>query len=174
MNDLKRFYDVADQMDTFDRLSFSSDEWVGRVIRFFTKQNVNHTGAVMKIGGWIAIVEADPEVMTIDLGRKLREYKGSVYWHPLKKEFHPYREALGEKMRAYTGIKYDWAALFTQIFKRVRPNRKNMFCSEMLFLAGKFLKSTPLPIPKKFKEMAPQPGNDMDELGWWAEGVKII
>jgi hypothetical protein len=61
-----------------------------------------------------------------------------------------------------------------QAFGRVKPDAKNMFCSEMVFLAGAFLEPDPLPVPDKFREIAPQPGEEMDELGWWDEGIKII
>jgi len=162
-------------MRTFDLLLFSGKGIISNAIKLFTNQNISHAGAVLKFYNpvWLSIAEADPEVMAIDLERKIKEYNGSIYWHPLKHEFHKYRSALGKKMCNYTGIKYDYFDVLKQIFFKAAPNAKKMFCFEMIFLTGAFLEPKPLPVPERFKKVVPV-GSEIINLKWWVEkGTKI-
>lgn len=172
-------------MGTFDRLSFNGKGGISGAIKLFSGENRSHEAAIgrdFRDKNRIGIYEADPEVMLIGIERKLREYDGEVYWHRLKKEYQKYRHEIEQKMWEYTGSGYDWLGVFLQPFKRVIADPKNQWCSEMLLLAGVYFRApapSPLPIPKrfvtdKFELIGPRPGSEMDALGWWDEGIKII
>lgn len=124
-------------LETGDILEWRSNKLIGRAIRFFTKQNVNHTGGVIifPFPGCpeqrVWTVEATEKgFMPIPLSIALRGYTGSVYVSKLKKEYDGSRPDLACAVSKFIGKAYDYTALLRQAFGVVKSDNKKFFCSE--------------------------------------------
>jgi len=176
MNDLTKYNENRDYMRTFDRLEWRSKTAIGWLIREKTGAFVNHTGVIIKFKEFNRVFTSEALGGGIDLNRlsdRLIDHKGECFWYPLKPEYEKYRISLGQKMLDWEAVKYDYFSLFKQILFRVTFDASKLFCSEAPFLAGAY-HNPPLPFPDEFKEYAPRPGYDMDKIGWWQEGVRIL
>ena len=181
---LTEFEKYAPFMGDFDHLEWRSEGLVGKAIRLKTKDFFNHTEAVIINHGEIMAGGADPDVKTRLLENVLKEFKGEAFWYPLKPEYNKYRHELARKFIRYTGTGYDYGNLFRQLWRRVQPNAKEIFCSEALFLTVLFaIEPRPFLIPDKFTQkikgkfnfIVPRPGSEMGELGLWVDsGYKIL
>lgn len=168
MKDLSIYNAVKDQMKTGDLLQWHSDTLLGWMIRCKTRSNINHSGLVLRLQEYEGLErrrfthEALENGVVLNLvSRRLEDFDGEVYWYPLKDEWNDKRQAVGERALAFTGIKYDYPSLFTQLFSKVSANPHKLFCSEMCFLSY------------GFTGKAPNPG-EMLELGIFKEGVRIL
>jgi hypothetical protein len=164
---------------TFDRLSWCSNTPFGAGIRLVTKQPVNHEGVAIyfeRYGRFNRDVLMTAEAMGngFDLNRlsiRIKEQRGYCIWYPLRNEFADYRDALGAACLSYQGTKYDWESIWPQAFRKVNADSAKMFCSEAIYLIGKEIG---LPTDSWSCGKAPQPGKDMDKIGWWEPGGYIL
>lgn len=168
MKDLSVYNEVKDQMKTGDLLQWHSDSLIGWAIRSKTRSNINHSGLVLRLQEYEGLErrrfthEALENGIVLNLvSRRLEDFDGEVYWYPLKDEWNEKRQLIGERALAFTGIKYDYSSLFTQLFSKVSANPRKLFCSEMCFLAY------------GFEGKAPNPG-EMLGLGIFKEGTRIL
>jgi hypothetical protein len=167
------------KMRTGDRLEWRSDTVIGRLIRLVTRQRVNHTGMVIRFGSLeilkdidlVCTAEALEDGFHIQrLSRRLDGHRGQVWWHRLKARHLASSPLMGSWALSFAGIEYDFKSLFKQAVARVTASPELLFCSEAIFLVGK---KAGLPVSPDI-QVAPQPGEDMDRLGWWEKGERIL
>jgi len=168
MNDLTTYNSVKDNMQTGDLLQWSSNSLIGKLIRWKTKSDVNHSGVVLCIRDYETkehrrwTLEALEHGLELNyLSRRLEKHNGRCFWHPLKKEFQYMSETIGSNMMAMAGIPYDYGSIFRQIFGRVSADARDLFCSEAVFLGC------------GLTGIAPNPG-EMLKLGYWEETPVVI
>jgi len=129
-------------MGNGDLLEFASDSLIGKIIRFFTKKDVNHTAILWCVDQFKNvrnrkfIMEALNYGIELNLiSQRLTKYKGVVYWYPLKDEYHKYRDEVASICLLAEGrtneIRYDYLALIRNMFGKVSVDvEKYSFCSE--------------------------------------------
>ena len=66
------------------------------------------------------------------LSYRIDEYDGQAWWHQLKPELEPFREAIGRYAISQLGKKYDYTSLFANMFGRVSADTRKYFCSELV------------------------------------------
>lgn len=138
------------KIGTGDALQWKSFTPLGWLIRLFAKPdeskldipeyNVNHTSLAITFSEYDQDRRYTTEALEhgIDLNmlsRRLQEYRGKVYWLPLKLKYNHCRRDIGKIALSHMGIGYDYKALVKQIYSRVRPDKKSLYCSEHYFIA---------------------------------------
>lgn len=125
---------------TGDVFLWASPGILGRLIRLRTRSTVNHasTALVSRYSGRVLTVDAEargilPTVLSTQLARYRR---GTVLWLPLKDTYTALRHQIGAALEDQYGRGYDYLSLVTQLWRRVRPGGKYLFCSESTFMAG--------------------------------------
>ena len=175
------------KIGTGDALQWKSNTPLGWAIRLFSKPkkenrnspeyNVNHTSLAIVFHEYDQNRRYTTEALEhgIDLNllsRRLREYKGEVYWLPLMLKYNYCRPAIGKIALSHMGIDYDYKSLLRQTHSRVRPDRKKLFCSEHYFIAvraGFDMNGVEL---LDNMEKAPRPC-DIPDLGIFGRPVRI-
>jgi hypothetical protein len=164
-----------------DILEWGSDKIIGRMIRMFTKKDVNHTGGVIRMkefenepGDRIMTTEATEKGFCINyLSRALEGYKGRVYVLPLKSPgLDNYRRSIVRCELDMVGIPYDFGGLFSNMFGRVSMNARQFFCSEGKAFSLDSSGVITLPLNKKGRKIAPRPG-DFFKFGVTLPRVRI-
>lgn len=168
MKDLSTYNAFKDQMKTGDLLQWHSNSLIGALIQWRTKSDVNHSGLVLRLSEYEGTERRrwtsealENGVYPILLSRRLESFDGSVWWYPLKDEWNPKRQAIGECAVALFGVKYDYRSIFKQIFGKVSADARELFCSEYCFLCYGMDGTAPTPA-------------EMTGLGIFKEGVKIL
>ena len=152
------YLSVRPMMQTGDLLLWRSGSLLGRLIRWFSKSDVNHAGIVIRF------TEYDTErVYTLEalehgfvlraLSERLLNHNGKAYWVPLVPDCDPLRHAMGRFGLQFVGTQYDYKDLFVQAVKRAHLNPDALFCSEAV--AAIWHKAG---IPRQSK-YAPRPGD---------------
>lgn len=173
------YYKVRPKMGSGDLMEFASHGFIGNAIRFFTKKDVNHTAIVWHVDEFKRVRDRKFIMEALDFGIelnlmscRLKEYKGDVYWYPLKEEYHPLRDEVASVCLLAEGrtdeIRYDYLSLFRNMWTKVSVDvKKNSFCSEFAqwALQGAKILSPPL-------EKALRPG-EFDNLGIYHPRIKI-
>jgi len=175
------------EISTGDALQWRSSTLLGWAIRLFAKPkkenrgragyDVNHTSLAITFSEYDQYRRYTTEALEhgIDLNllsRRLREYKGEVYWLPLMLRYNYCRPAIGKIALSHMGIDYDYKSLLRQTHSRVRPDRKQLFCSEHYFIAvraGFNINGVEL---LDSMEKAPRPC-DIPDLGIFEEPIRI-
>jgi len=161
-------------MQTGDLLSWRSDTLLGAGIRLFTRGHVNHSSIVADINEYgksrkfcLEALEGGIELHCIS--RRLKNFKGKVYWHKLRNEYKDYRTEIGTAAFSRIGIDYDYGSLFRQLVGRVSLNAKKLFCSEFVYL--NFVDAK---VPGAFKDaIAPNPQELFSSHLFWGQPVLI-
>jgi hypothetical protein len=112
------------------------------VIRFFSKQKVNHTGIAFVLenyggheGNHVFTLEAEPSGIRNNLlSAQLEKFDGEVYWSPLKPEFDHLRHKGIDWALQQVGVDYDFKSLFKQALIKVSAEARKLFCSEFTFI----------------------------------------
>lgn len=139
-NSLKKYYDWRPYIWTGDLLEWDSYTILGNIIQWFTGQDVNHTGIVVRYTNFdterVYTLEAlakgvYPNLIT----RRLESFQGRVYWLQLKSRYDAYRPAIAREAMQYVGINYDYGGLFKQAFSRVSMEASAFWCSELCYYA---------------------------------------
>ncbi len=160
---------------TGDLIQFKSYSMLGWLIRRFSGycNHSSHSVRFNEYNGEIQrrfILEALEHGIQLSLlSRRFEGYKGKVWWHSLKPEFHKYRRKLGAVALSRVGIPYDYGSLFKNMLGHVSANAKELFCSEYVYLNCRDVGMKP---PVKWEKKAPRPA-DMLLLGWWGDGIVI-
>jgi len=154
-------------------LEWRSETALGKSIRLFTGYDVNHVSQVVTFKDFyknkplrIYTLEALSHGIELNLlSRRLEEFKGKVYWLPLKDEYINYDSEISRLGLERIGIPYDFKSIKKILFKilffgshSIRSSLDKLFCSEYLFFNGK---DAGLPIIDKFKKTIPVPGEMM-------------
>lgn len=168
MNDISKYLELKDQMKTGDLLQWRSNSVIGALIRWKTDSTVNHSSLVLRLTEYEGLERrrfttealSNGTVLSL-LSRRLEQFDGEVWWHPLIDSWNEKRQAIGEAALSLIGIPYDYQSIADQVFSKVSADAQSLFCSEYCFLAY------------GFKGQAPAPG-DMIRLGIFKEGVKIL
>jgi len=158
---------------TGDLLEWASDTALGHVIRWFTGYDVNHTSMIIRFRNFdqarVYNLEAlKPGVYPNLLSRRLKNFRGRVYWLQLKPEFDVYRAAIAREGLKYVGLKYDYRSLLKQAVSRVSAQADAFFCSELCYLANQ-----DAGLPMTDQTYAPQPG-EFARLGVYKSKLQIF
>lgn len=139
-NELNPYYSIRKYIKTGDLLSWHSYGFIGKCVRFFTKGTVNHSSLCIDSieygnGRKFCIEAMETGVELNVLSRRLDNFKGKVYWHPLNTNIHSYRKEIGTAAFKNLGVGYDFRSIFKQMFGRVSISAKKLFCSEEVYLS---------------------------------------
>lgn len=141
MKNLEKYMECRPGMKSGDLVEFRSASTIGRMIRYFTKKDVNHSAFLFRIDEFVGlkdrvfIIEALGKGLEINaLSLRLKEYEGAAYWYPLKSDYEGFRD----RMSSYAFLQeakvvekqYDYVSLFSNIFGPVSIDAKKFFCSE--------------------------------------------
>ena len=176
--DLGQYLVYRPLMVNGDLLEFSTHSMVGKIIRYVTEKDVNHTAILWCVDQFKNvkdrkfIMEALGTGIELNLiSARLKDYKGSAYWYSLKDEYNEYRDEVASICLLAEGrtdeLRYDYLSLVKQLWTKVSVDvEKHSFCSEfaqwVLQEAG---------ILKK-QERALKPG-EFDNLGIYKPRIKI-
>jgi hypothetical protein len=170
MNDLTVYHAVKDQMKTGDLLQWRSNGIIGDLICWKTGYETSHSSLVLRLAEYEGLerrrftTEAlgGGPVLNL-LSNRLERLDGTCWWYPLKDEWDPKRQVIGENALRYIGrgVHYDYKSIFAQIFESVSADAASLFCSEYCFISWGF--TGPVPYP-----------GALIELGITKEGVQLI
>lgn len=178
IKDLGQYYVYRHLMDNGDLLEFATHSFVGRMIRKITKKDVNHTALLWCVDQFKNIkdrkfiMEALANGLELNLiSARLKNYKGTIYWHSLKSEYNEYRDEVASICLLAEGriveMKYDYISLIRNSYKKVSVDvEKYSFCSEFaqwVLEESKILKK---------QDAALRPG-EFDNLGIYKPRIKI-
>lgn len=142
MKSLVAYKQIRNQIKTGDMIEWRSRSALGSVIRFFSKQKVNHTGIAFVLenyggyeGNHVFTLEAEPGGIRNNLlSAQLEKFDGEVYWSPLKPEFDHLRHKGIDWALECVGTPYDFKSLFKQALIKVSAEARKLFCSEFTFI----------------------------------------
>ncbi len=138
-----KYADIRDLIRSGDRLEFAGKSVIGRVIRWFTKEAVNHTALALSIdeysnyvGNRKFVLEADsPGIVLNTLSHDLQTASGAVYWTPLLPHCDGARQRIADWALQQVGKPYDYRSLIKNALGTVNADMKKLFCSEYYFIA---------------------------------------
>jgi hypothetical protein len=140
--DMVSFYKAyRDAMKTGDLIETAASTILGRMIRWVTKKDVNHSAFLAHltdVSDRVYLVEALSKGIELNrLSRSIDGYKGTVWWYPLKPEWEPARKVMLKFAldACAQGIGYDYTALIKNMFSKVSRDAKSYFCSEFYDMA---------------------------------------
>ena len=170
---LKMYMAVRQSMKTGDCILWKSRSMIGWLIRKFSRANVNHASLVIKLEQYEGLsdrrflLEALGSGIVLKfLSRRLTNFKGQVWWLPLRDIYNENRDAIGEWALKQVGVKYDYHSVFKNIVGRVSAEGSKYFCSEFCFMGwitGKI----------RLKGKAPRPG-DISKLHIFKKAIRIL
>ena len=142
MNDLSRYRECRELMDTGDLLRYNTEGLVPVLIRKWSP-GANHAGMVLHLPEYegkehrrwtLEATGGGPRMAC--LSELLEEVRGEVWWHPLKPEFNDARNAIGCFALSKVGVvKYDFESLAKNVFGLVSVDLRRLFCSEYVFVS---------------------------------------
>jgi hypothetical protein len=168
-------------MNTGDALEWRSNTLLGKLIRLFSREKVNHTSLIVRSSLFDKVlpqrrflVEALGNGLVFKLAsQRLNVFHGQVFWLQLKEE-HSTQEKQ-EKILTFAAMQlalnrgYDYRSLFKNISGPVALNPSRWFCSE--FYHACLIYAGILPASKE-KPVALRPGQ-FGELGIYKKEVLI-
>jgi hypothetical protein len=160
------------QMQTGDALQWSTSSALGWLIRKFSKADVNHTSLVVDVNEYnrkYQLEAIEQGIALTSISRRLKDFKGRVWWLPLKDELSDYRDTINQIAFHQVGIRYDYGSLFAQVFGRVSTDASKFFCSEFAYFCW-YGSAIPMHNPTG---MAPRPGV-VPGIVIFKDAVKII
>lgn len=160
---LTKYHALRPAMGTGDVLEFASDTLLGKLIRWKTGHDVNHTSMIIRFQQYdtdrVFLLEALEHGIVLNLlSKRLREFSGKVFWLPLAEQFDAKRRWIGQSALKYVGVKYDYDSILKQLVGRVSVEAHRLFCSEFVYLS---LRDAAMPV---YCKDAPQPG-EFEGLG---------
>jgi len=165
-------------MDNGDLIEFSTFSMIGKMIRLFTKKDVNHTALLWCVDEFKNIRDRKFIMEALNAGielnllsTRLKNYKGTAYWYSLKDEFSEYRDEVACICLLAEGrtdeLRYDYLSLLRQMYRKVSVDvEKHSFCSE--FAQWVLQESGIL----KKQDIALKPG-EFSNLGIYKPRIKI-
>ena len=134
--DLTKYYIIRRKLDTGDLIEWRSKTLLGWLLRLRTGSNVNHSSLVVKFAlegceQRRYVIEANARGIELRLlSRRLKAFKGGVYWSPLLRGFWGYRDEILGWSLDKLGTKYDYGSLVKQLISHVSVDSSRYFCSE--------------------------------------------
>lgn len=131
------------EMQTMDLLQWKSPSLVGKIIRWKTHGDVNHSGVVIRLPDidrerlWTLEATGKGLMMNF-LSSKLNNFSGQVWWHPVKPGLQKEARMAVNWMMQRIGTPYDYGGLFKNILGKVSADAAALFCSEAIFLGWQF------------------------------------
>ena len=160
------------EMGTGDVLEFCSHSMLGRLIRWKTGKDVNHTALIIE-----ADFLGDKRLMLLEalgagiapnfLSNRITDFDGEIYWLKLQKEWGSRKIDIMREALKYVGTPYDYGSIFKQLFRRVSVDFNKLFCSEFGYNVLQKVGIAPL-LPT-----APYPG-EMCDLGCFENRIRIL
>lgn len=153
-----------------DALEWRSETLLGKAIRLVTGYDVNHVSQIITFKEFyqdkplrIYTLEALSHGIELNLiSRRFKEFKGKVYWLPLKDEYNDKRLEISRRGLERIGIPYDYSAIKKIFFKvlffgnhAIKSSIDKLYCSEYVFDNAK---DAGLPFNDEFKDRVPVPG----------------
>lgn len=149
MTNLNLYNNVKNHMKTGDILQWHSYSFVGKAIRWKTskkgdiKRDVpNHSSMIIRLSEWEGIERRRYHTEAMNRGvypnvlsRRLENFKGRVWWLPLKAEWDSKREEVGLRLLDVWGTPYDYKSLVWQLIGKVSVDIRQLFCSEVIDFA---------------------------------------
>jgi len=148
-------------MKSADLLEWRSKSFIGSCIRAKTGKDVNHSCLVLKLGfdgvcdRRFTLEALGGKFELCLLSRRLNDFTGRVYWHPLKEEHRNSADAVMSWALLQIGTRYDYSSIVASLFGRVSNNAKLLFCSESVFMgyrAAGLVNGSKAPWPGGFKK----------------------
>jgi len=141
--DLTKYKTIQNEIHSGDLIEWKSNNLVGRLIRLFTKKDVNHTSLCIRLQDCENyekphrfILEANARGIELHLlSKSIEGYNGRAYYYRLKPEHDAVREGIVQWALIQVGTKYDYKSLFKNILGSVNADAKRFFCSEFAYLA---------------------------------------
>ena len=134
---------------TGDILSWQSYSTIGKIIRWKTnteetpkEETPNHSSMIIRLSEWEGKERRRYHTEAMERGvypnilsNRLKDYKGKVWWLPLKDEWDPKREEVGMRLTECWGKGYDYKSLIWQLVGKVSIDARQLFCSETVDFA---------------------------------------
>jgi hypothetical protein len=141
MNDLSTYLKYRDLMKTGDGLGFQNVEIVSKIIMYATKGDgpipLSHWGGIVRAGIYEGVENRRFTIEAMSIGfypdilsNYIKNYRGHIYWYPLKDEWEPYRNKIGEQTLSMIGIGYAWLGVVKRFFAKTNANARRLFCSQ--------------------------------------------
>lgn len=138
-----KYADIRDSIKSGDRIEFAGNTVIGRLIRWFTKDAVNHTALALSIdeysnylGNRKFILEAESDGIVLNtLSHDIQTADGKVFYTPLLLQFDDRRKQIADWALQQVGTGYDFGSLFKNVLGAVNADMKKLFCSEYYFIA---------------------------------------
>jgi len=155
MNALIRYRESRDLMRTGDVLQWDSSSLLGNAIQFRKGGDINHTGVIIRLQEFeglerrVFTLEALENGVVLNLlSRRLESFSGHCYLLPLKSEYDPQRQGIGERALSCVGIPYDYPGIIKECFGNAQMDFGRLFCSETAWyaLTGKTTGEAPDPV----------------------------
>jgi hypothetical protein len=129
---------IKEDIRTGDILQWASDSMIGKAIRWRTKSDVNHSSMVIRMSEWEGLDRRRFHTEAVGRGvfpnllsNRLKDYKGKMWWLPLKDSWNDKRQLIGERLTECWGISYDYKSLVWQLIGKVSIDTQQLFCSEV-------------------------------------------
>jgi len=138
--DLSTYYSLKPKIKTGDLLEFAPDSTLGKVIRLKTHSDVSHTGMVVslpyeELKDYRHVLEVTEVGTCINiLYKRLKYYKGSVFWLPLKEEYDEVRYDLAIWALLNTCSEFPTRKLLRALLEDVLVDYDKFMCNEYYFL----------------------------------------
>lgn len=181
MNDLTTYNSIKLEMFTGDGLGFQNVGIIPSLIRWKTKGDgpipLSHWGGIIRFPEYEGketrryTVEAEsngfyPRI----LSNYIKDYKGHIFWYPLKPEWEPYRNQIGADILSMIGIGYDFLGAVKCGLIKTSADMRHLFCSEAWQVG---LQNTAPKLCNDVGGVSLTPAG-MWKLGCFEEPIKII
>jgi len=141
MDKLTEYNSVRPYMRSGDLIEWGSASLFGGAIRLVTGKKVNHSSILLSLDKYEEfkdrryVLEANRKVELNILSYRIREFKGTVFWSPLKPKYDHLRGQIAKWALDREGKDYDYQSLLANMFGKVSMDGKKFFCSEYYHMA---------------------------------------
>jgi len=143
MNNLDSYHKRRPEIKTGDAIQWRSESLIGRIIRWRTGSDVNHTSMVIRFPSYslsrVFVIEALEHGLVLrSLSERLKKHIGRAYHLPLVPGFMLQRRRIGRLALDFIGsaIEYDYeGCIFGNMFGRAKKDPDKLFCSEFWYVA---------------------------------------
>jgi hypothetical protein len=133
---------IRDGIKSGDGFEFAGATAIGHIIRFFSKQKVNHTALCLSIdeysdylGNRKFFLQANPGGIELSpISRYLNNFKGKAYYYRLRATDQQ-RRLIADWALQQADTPYAYKNLAQNIFGHVSADAQRLFCSEFRFIA---------------------------------------
>jgi hypothetical protein len=176
MNDLSLYYKYQPLIRTGDHIGWRSNGMIGRLIRLFTVNSINHSSMAIRLkyerlnNRRFDMAALNHGIEFHLLSKNLEKYNGQAFWYPLKSDYDDVRQDMAVKAFEILDTPYDYDSLFKEAITRVSTNASEFFCSEAWnWIAQSVGIDTGFPLSGK----APTPA-DIDKMDVFKDKVRIL